>query len=150
MNRSSSRPVPSRAQQSACSNCRVMSADGRPGLIGCSGGDVLSAGVESAGLGHLISDLALGAQLPGQRGDAKDDETEGGSVGLPVGRLGVPTTGRRPNVLGVPGIGERLDGKSRAQMGAGDVVVGLRDSRTATLGNISSSMGEYGRACSPS
>jgi hypothetical protein len=63
--------------------------------------DVLSAGEEAAWLGHLMPVLAVGAQFPCQTGDSEDDEGEDGSVGLPVGRLSVPTTGRRPDVLGV-------------------------------------------------
>jgi hypothetical protein len=43
----------------------------------------------------------LGAQLPHQGRDAEDDDAEDGRVGLPVGRLRIPTTGRRPDVLGV-------------------------------------------------
>lgn len=63
--------------------------------------NVLSARVETSRLGHLVPELPLGAQFPHKRCDAEDDEAKGGSVGLPVGRLGVPTTSRRPNVLGV-------------------------------------------------
>ena len=62
---------------------------------------VLSARVETAGLGHLVAELLLGADLPGPAGDAEDDGREEERVALPVGRLGVPATGRRPDVLGV-------------------------------------------------
>ncbi len=64
-------------------------------------GDVLSAREESAGLGHLVSVFALGAQGPCQGCDAEDDSHEDGSVGFPVGGLRVPATGGRPDVLGV-------------------------------------------------
>lgn len=43
--------------------------------------------------------LSVGAQLPHQGCDTEDDDAEDGRVGLPVGRLRIPTTGRRPDVL---------------------------------------------------
>ena len=55
--------------------------------------DVLSAREEPAGLGHLVSDFSVGAQLEGQSRDADYDPHEGGRVHLPVGGLGVPATG---------------------------------------------------------
>lgn len=64
--------------------------------------NILSAWVETSWLGHLVTELPLGAQVPDHSSDAKDADTENGRVGLPVGRLGVPTTGRRPDVLGIP------------------------------------------------
>ena len=48
-----------------------------------------------------MANLMLGTILPDHGGNAKDDQAEDGGVLLPVGRLGVPTTGRRPDVLGV-------------------------------------------------
>jgi hypothetical protein len=59
-------------------------------------------------LGHLVAVFPVGAQLPHHGRDAEDDDAEDGRVGLPVGRLRVPTTGRRPDVLGVArrGIGQ--------------------------------------------
>jgi hypothetical protein len=53
---------------------------------------VLSAGVESAWLWHLVAVLSICAELPHHSCDAEDGETEDGRVGLPVVRLSVPTT----------------------------------------------------------
>lgn len=69
--------------------------------------NILSAGVEATRLGHLVAELLLGAKLPDCGSDEEDDTAEHSCVLLPVGRLSVPTTGRRPNVLGVAGIMER-------------------------------------------
>ena len=63
--------------------------------------NILSAWVETTRLGHLVSELPLGTQVPNKSCDAENNGAEDGSVGLPVGRLGVPTTGWRPDVLGV-------------------------------------------------
>jgi hypothetical protein len=52
-------------------------------------------------LGHLVAVLAVCAQHPGHSDDAAEGEADDGRVGFPVGGLGVPTTGRRPDVLGV-------------------------------------------------
>lgn len=71
------------------------------GIIGL---DILSAGEEAAWLGHLVSEFALGAQVPRQGCDADDDGAEDGGVCLPVGGLSVPAAGWRPDVLGIPGI----------------------------------------------
>ena len=62
---------------------------------------VLSARIEATCFGHLMAVLSVGAQLPHQGCDTEDDDAEDGRVGLPVGRLRIPTTGRRPDVLGV-------------------------------------------------
>lgn len=69
------------------------------------GGDqhVLSARVELVGPGHVAVELGLGADLPAPAGDAKDQDHEEGRVALPIGGLGIPATGRRPDMLGVPG-----------------------------------------------
>ena len=64
-------------------------------------GDILSAGEEAVRLGHLVSVLELGAQLPDSRCDAKDNRPRNRRVFLPVGRLRIPTTGRRPDMLGI-------------------------------------------------
>lgn len=61
----------------------------------------ISAREESAGLGHLMSELSLGAQVECQSGDAEDDGHADGGVRFPVGGLRIPATGRRPDVLGV-------------------------------------------------
>lgn len=60
-----------------------------------------SARVPLAGLGLLCPALAVGAKLPGNGDDAEDDSASNQRVAAPVGRLSVPTTGRRPDVLGV-------------------------------------------------
>ena len=65
---------------------------------------VLSRGEESALLGHLVSVLAIGRDGKGHGCNAKDDGAHDGGVGLPVGGLSVPTTGRRPDVLGETGL----------------------------------------------
>lgn len=75
-----------------------------PSLSRC---DVLSAGEEPARLGHLVAVLALGADSPGHADDADEDEAHDGRVGLPVCGLRIPTTGRRPDVLGVSACGQR-------------------------------------------
>ena len=62
---------------------RPRGAEGCMGLTGCIR-NVLSAGVETARFRHLVPDLAVSAQLPGQGGDANDDAHEGGRVCLPV------------------------------------------------------------------
>lgn len=69
--------------------------------------NALSAWIEAISLGHPVPEFFVGAQLPRQSGDAEDDETKDGRVGLPVGRLRVPTTGRRPDVLGIASEGRR-------------------------------------------
>lgn len=83
--------------------------------------NILSAGEEPAGFGHLVSDFPLRAQVPGQGCEADNDAHEDGGVGAPVGGLGVPATARRPDVLGVSvrrwdrGLEERLFSGSIAQ-----------------------------------
>lgn len=62
---------------------------------------VLSTRIEAARLGHLVSELALGAEVPHQAGDAQNDNSEDGCVLLPVGWLCIPATSRRPDVLRV-------------------------------------------------
>jgi hypothetical protein len=62
---------------------------------------VLSAGEEATRLGHLVAVLSVCADHPGHSDDAAHDEAHDGRVGLPVGGLRVPTTGRRPDVLWV-------------------------------------------------
>lgn len=113
--------------------------------------DVLSAGKERVLLGHDISVLPFGAELPRAGHDAQHDDTRDGRVGPPIGRLRVPTTGRRPDVLGIPreiGTGVRAGGFCRivSREKRGGELVGLkkwtfesgrtdnsRDFRTATL-----------------
>jgi hypothetical protein len=74
-------------------------------------GDVLSAGEEAALLGHLVAVLALRGYGPGHADDAGEDEADDGGVALPVGGLRIPTTGRRPDVLGVPVRGQTAGGR---------------------------------------
>ena len=62
---------------------------------------VLSAGEESVAFGHLVAVFAVCAEHPGHADDAAEGEAYDGRVGFPVGWLGVPTTSRRPDVLGV-------------------------------------------------
>jgi hypothetical protein len=62
---------------------------------------VLSAREESVAFGHLVAVFAVCAEHPGHADDAAEGEAYDGGVGFPVGGLGVPTTGRRPDVLGV-------------------------------------------------
>ena len=76
--------------------------------------DVLSAGEEAALLGHLVAVLALFGNGPGHADDADEDEADDGRVALPVGGLRIPTTGRRPDVLGVPAGGQRSAVSGRA------------------------------------
>jgi len=45
--------------------------------------------------------LSLSAELPSNGHNASHDDTSNQSVGAPVGRLRVPTTGWGPDVLGV-------------------------------------------------
>lgn len=53
-------------------------------------------------LGHLVSVLSVCADAPRHSCDSNDDTEHNGSVCAPVLGLSVPTTGRRPDVLGVP------------------------------------------------
>lgn len=62
---------------------------------------VPSARIPLAGLGLVRPLLAVGAKLPGNGDNAKDDGAGNQSVAPPVGRLSVPTTSRRPDVFGV-------------------------------------------------
>jgi hypothetical protein len=54
-------------------------------------------------LGHLVAVFMVGAEFPHHCSDHDNDAACNGSVGLPVRGLTVPTTGRRPDVLWVPG-----------------------------------------------
>jgi hypothetical protein len=56
--------------------------------------DSLSARIEPAWLGHLVSVFLLGAEVPYECGDAEDGKTKDGGVGFPVGGLSVPATSR--------------------------------------------------------
>lgn len=47
------------------------------------------------------SAFSVGREAENDCNDAKDDGTGNEGVGAPVGRLGVPATGRRPDVLRV-------------------------------------------------
>jgi hypothetical protein len=53
-------------------------------------------------LGHLVSVLPLRADAPHHGCESKHDTHDNSGVGLPVLWLSVPTTGGRPDVLGVP------------------------------------------------
>ena len=63
---------------------------------------VLSAREEAALLGHLVAVLEVCAEHPGGTDDAGEHGAHDGGVGLPVCGLGIPTTGRRPDVFRVP------------------------------------------------
>lgn len=65
-------------------------------------GLILSAREESVRFGHLVAVFSLCAETPGSSANACDHGAHNHGVGLPVGRLAVPTTGRRPDVLWVP------------------------------------------------
>lgn len=54
--------------------------------------DVLPTWVESTRLGHLVSELALCAQIPDYADRAQNDDAKDSSVALPVCRLTVPAT----------------------------------------------------------
>ena len=73
--------------------------------------DVLSAGEEAALLGHLVAVLALCGNGPGHADNAGENEANDGGVALPVGGLRIPTTSRRPDVLGVPVRGQTAGGR---------------------------------------
>lgn len=62
---------------------------------------ILSAGEESTRLGHLVAVLEVRAGHESDADDAGKDEAYDGRVALPVGGLGVPTSGWRPDVLWV-------------------------------------------------
>ena len=72
-----------------------------PGAWGRGMPVVLSAGEEPVAFGHLVAVFAVGAEHPDHADDAAEGEAYNGRIGFPVGGLGVPTTGRRPDVLGV-------------------------------------------------
>lgn len=65
-------------------------------------GNGLSAGEETAGLGHLVAIFPIGADAEGDSSDTNDKGAHDRSVGPPVSWLGVPTTRGGPNFLGVP------------------------------------------------
>lgn len=46
--------------------------------------DVLPTGVEPVRLGHLVSEFAVGAQLPGKSSNSQNDGPVDDCVGLPV------------------------------------------------------------------
>lgn len=73
--------------------------------------DVQSAGEEAALLGHLVAEFTVCGNGPGEPDDADKNEAHNSGVALPVARLRVPTTGGRPDVLGVPGCGQRAGGR---------------------------------------
>ena len=53
-------------------------------------------------LGHFVAVFTVCAEHPDHSNNAAEGEAYDGRIGFPVGGLGVPTTGRRPDVLGVP------------------------------------------------
>lgn len=63
--------------------------------------DSLSAGEESARLGHLVAMFPLSAETPSHSSNADKDGTHHCSVCSPVRRLRVPASGGRPDFLGV-------------------------------------------------
>jgi hypothetical protein len=63
--------------------------------------DSLSAREESAGLGHSVTMFTLSAESPGSCDNSHNGCGHDGSVGFPVGWLGVPTSSWRPDFLGV-------------------------------------------------
>lgn len=69
--------------------------------------DVLSAGEESALLGHLVAVLALCRDCPDHANNGDQGKADDSGVALPVGGLRIPTTSGRPDVLRVPGCGQR-------------------------------------------
>jgi hypothetical protein len=70
-------------------------------LGSCGSSLVLSAREESTLLGHLVAVFQPCADGPGHSDDAGEHQAHDGRVAFPVGGLGVPTSGRRPDVLGV-------------------------------------------------
>lgn len=82
-------------------------------------------------LGHLVTVFAVGAEGPCQSGDAGNGEAHDGRVGLPVCGLRIPTTGWRPDVLGVPARGAGQKGVRRAIGG-----VFLRDLSSSAHGEV--------------
>lgn len=64
---------------------------------------VLSAREELVLARHLVAVLELRAEVPDASDNESHDTANNGCVGPPVGRLGVPTTSRRPDVLRVAG-----------------------------------------------
>lgn len=65
-------------------------------------GNGLSAGEETAGLGHLVAIFTISADAEGDGSDTNHKGTHDRSVGPPVSWLGVPTTRGGPDFLGVP------------------------------------------------
>ena len=60
-----------------------------------------SARVKSALFWECCSVLVLCAVVEDHGGDAEDDQAHESSIPAPIGRLSIPTTGRRPDVFGV-------------------------------------------------
>lgn len=61
----------------------------------------LSTGKESAGLRHPVAMLTLRTDAPGHSGDSENGCAHDSSVDFPVGRLGIPASGGRPDFFGV-------------------------------------------------
>lgn len=109
----SSRPVLCRTRSIASTSC-VLQCQPKTFSLSCvtisnrtGRWNVLSAGEEPALLRHHVAHLLLGADLPDNGNNTGHDGTDDGGVTLPVRGLGVPTTGRRPDVLGVAIVGIR-------------------------------------------
>lgn len=90
--------VSARALRFACSSCAQLAWIARQPS---GSGGILSAGEESTLLGHLVAVFEVCADHPGHSDDAAEDEAHDGRVAFPVSGLGVPTSGRRPDVLWV-------------------------------------------------
>jgi len=61
----------------------------------------VATGKEPAGLWHPIAMLSLSTDTPCYGDNSKDDYSGDSGIGPPVCWLSVPTSGRRPDLLGV-------------------------------------------------
>lgn len=98
------RLVGSRVPEFACSSYkpRKVNVSIRYTGVTWGSGNGLSAGEETAGLGHLVAIFPISADAEGDSSDTNDKGAHDRSVGPPVSWLGVPTTRGGPNFLGVP------------------------------------------------
>lgn len=99
--------------------------------------NILSTWVETPWLWELCADLSLGADGPDESGDGEDGRQHNSSIDLPVLRLCVPATSRRPDVLWISVVGLAVEGRLTSPCCAAGRVVDIRNFCAATLQPVS-------------